>query len=857
MAGREGNHGVHNQISDGLYFNAVIQAANVTLQLPATVPPALTGMPTPSRAFTGRIPERDTLLAALRPGREETGTSHVISGLPGVGKTELVLQVAHHALNTTNCLPGGVLFIDLFGYDDRRRVGPHRALGSLLRSLAVPDEYVPDDIEDRARLYRSVLAAYAAEQRRILLVLDNAMNSAQVRPLLPGDPRIPVLITSRHSLSDLGVRLLDLSVLDQRTSVEFIERSLREVVGPTDTRVADEPEAADEVASLCGRLPLALSVVAALLSDIPARPLHSMATALSDARHRLERLSREDLAVRAAFDLSYRHLRPDQARLFRLLPLNPGPDLSTEALSRMAGLAPDDAEQLLLPLARGHFIEPGSSYGRWRMHDLMRLFADELGRAQDGPHAREAAVHRLLQYYVTTTHAADTHVDVGAQPDPLFPDLDTALAWLDAERHNLLAAALTAPELGQPEALLQLHYSLVDFQARRRHFDEYAELALAALEAVRSPAHPMLRGLEASVLNNLATAQRELRRFEEAVASYQEAKSLYALSGETLSMAAALNNLGLTYQQMNRPKEAVDVLRQALALYTPETDRRLRGMTYTNLGKALHSLRRLQEAAEAMTKDITICQEIGDRAGEGVALNNLGMVLRDMEQFPAAAEAHRLALAAARETQDLYSEGLAQANLGLALALSREGPGPGEAISRIAAAVDILDSLGDEHMAALARNHLGMVFLQTSSPEEAIEPLSSVLEVSRRAGDPYTEATALTNLGTALELSGRYSEAVQAQREAVTLYRQLGERHREAQALFNLGLGLRRTGDLGAADDAFGESATAFQETGDEAFLTKVTEVRNETRNTRRRRPFWWLLRHQRAKWGRSETLSG
>ncbi|MDO0913923.1 tetratricopeptide repeat protein [Streptomyces sp. DT2A-34] len=829
MTSREDSHGVRNQISGGLYFNAVIQGAHVTLQLPATVPPALTGMPTPSPAFTGRISERDTLLAALRPGREGKGTSHVIAGLPGVGKTELALQVAHHALNSANCLPGGVLFIDLFGYDDRRRVGPHRALGSLLRSLAVPDEYVPDDVEDRARLYRSVLAAYAAEQRRILLILDNAMNSAQVRPLLPGDPRIPVLITSRHSLSDLGVRLLDLSVLDQRTSVEFIERSLREVVGPTDTRVADEPEAAGEVASLCGRLPLALSVVAALLADIPARPLHSMATALSNARHRLERLSREDLAVRAAFDLSYQHLRPDQARLFRLLPLNPGPDLSTEALSRMAGLAVDDAEQLLLSLARGHFIEPGSSYGRWRMHDLIRLFADDLGRAQDGPRAREEAVNWLLQHYVTTTHAADTHIDVGVQPDPHFPDLDAALTWLDAERHNLLAAALAAPELGQPEALLQLHFSLIDYQSLRRHFDEHAELALAALAAIRSPAHPTLRVFEASVLNNLATAQRELRRFQEAVASYQEAQSLHALRGDTLHVAATLNNLGLTYQQMNRPEEAVDVLRQALALYPPETDPRVRGMAYTNLGKALHSLRRLQEAAEALTEDITICQEIGDRAGEGVALNNLGMVLRDMGQLPAAADAHRRALAAAKEAKDLYSEGLAQANLGLVLALGREGPGPGEAINRITAAVDILDSLGEEHMAALARNHLGMVFLQTSSPEEAIAPLSSVLDVSRRAGDPYTEATALTNLGTALELSGRYSEAVQAQREAVALCRHLGERHREAQALFNLGLALRRTGDLRAADDAFGESATAFQETGDEAQLTKVTQVRNET----------------------------
>ncbi|WP_407988926.1 tetratricopeptide repeat protein [Kitasatospora sp. CMC57] len=843
MTASEDRHSVRNEISGGLYLGTVVQGADVTLQLPATVPPALSGLPSPSPAFTGRDAARDTLLEALRPGSAPAGAGHVIVGLPGVGKTELALQVAHHALREPGFLPGGVLFIDLFGYDDQRRVGPHRALGSLLRSLAVPDECIPEDPADRERQYRSALATYAAGGRRILVLLDNAMDSAQVRPLLPGDPRIPVLITSRHSLSDLGARLLDLSVLEQQAAVDFIGRSLHEVVGPADTRVRDEPEAADAVASLCGRLPLALSVVSALLADVPARPLRSMATALGDARHRLEELSREDLAVRAAFDLSYRHLCPDQARLFRLLPLNPGPDLSTEAAARLADLAPGDAERLLLPLVRGHLVESGSSYGRWRMHDLMRLFAEELCRAQETPDEREAAADRLFQYYVVTTHAADSRLVPGAQPDSLFPDLDTALTWLDTERHNLLAAALVAPRLGRPGVLLDLHYSLIEFQSLRRNLDESAELALATLEAVRSPDHPMPREVEASVLNNLATAQRELRRFDDAVASYQEAESLHRLSGDAESVAGTLNNLGLTYQQMNRPELAVEVLRQALALYPPETDPRFRGMTHNNLGKALHSVRRLQEAAEAFGEDIVICQEAGDLRGEGVALNNLGMVLRDLGQFPAAVDAHRRALAAARETKDRHSEGLAQANLGLALAMGREGEGPREALGRLLTAVEILDSLGDDHMAAQARNHLGNVLMQVGSPQQAIEPLTSVLELSRRTGDRHTEAMALTNLGSALELSGSYGEAVQAQTAAVTLYRQLGGRHYEAQALLNLGLAYRRTGDLRAADQAFGESAAAFQETGDEENLAKVMRLRNQTPRRRPWRPQHWLRR--------------
>ncbi|MEV0989897.1 tetratricopeptide repeat protein [Streptomyces sp. NPDC049949] len=845
MTGSDDRHGIHNTISGGVYFSAVVQGAhaNVTLQLPATVPAALTGLPAPSPAFTGREAEEESLLAGVRPDPSPAPAARqVISGLPGVGKTELAVQVAHRALGDADLLPGGVLFIDLFGYDDRRRVGPHRALGSLLRALAVPHEHVPEDLGERAGLYRSVLAAYAAGGRRILVVLDNAMDSAQVRPLLPGDPAVPVLITSRHTLSDLGARVLDLSVLGRQAAVELVGANLRSIVGPADTRVADEPAAAAELADLCGRLPLALSVVSALLADIPTRPLHSMAAALGDARRRLERLSREDLAVRAAFDLSYRHLAPDQARLFRLLALNPGPDLATETVAALAGTEPWDAEDLLLPLARGHFIEPGPPpYGRWRMHDLMRLYADELCRSQDEPGDREAATDRLYLHYLAGAHAADTHVDAGLAPDPLFPDRDEALVWLDAERHNLRAAALAAPGLARPEALVQLHSSLLEFHSLRRHFDEYAELAVAALGAVRASQDPVLRATESSILNNLGTARRELRLFDDASASYQEALALHERDGDPFAAAATLTNLGLTYQQMNRPEEAVDLLRQALDRYPPDSDPRARGMAYNNLGKALHDLRRLPEASEAFAEDIAICRAAGDRRGEGTALNNLGMVLRDMGQYGAAAEAHEDALAAAEETGDLYGAGLALANSGLALAMGRDERGPQEAVDRLMRALEILDSLGDEHMAAQARSHLGLVLIQAGRAAEALDPLESVVEASTRTGDPHTAAMALTNLGTALELTGLYEDAVRAQTRSVSLYRQLGERHHEAKALLNLGLALRHTGGLAAAQDAFHSSATAFRETGDEYLHTQALRLHEETGRWRTRQLPGWL----------------
>lgn len=840
-----GGHDIRNEVSGGLFFNAVVQGHHVTLQLPTSLTPALTGMPSPSPAFTGRNSETDMLLESLGSNPQATGPNQLIAGLPGVGKTELALQVAHRALKTPGLLTGGVLFIDLFGYDDARRVGPHKALGSLLRALAVPGEYIPEETEDRARLYRSVLAAYEANQRRILLVLDNAMSSAQVRPLLPGGGSVPVLITSRHTLTDLKARVLDLSVLGPQAAVELIDRSLNEVVGPTDKRVAQEPEAAGEIASLCGRLPLALSIVSALLADTPTRPLHSMVAALRDARSRLERLSREDLAVRAAFDLSYHHLQPDQADMFRLLPLNPGPDVSTEAAAQLTGTSVHAAEALLLLLARGHFVEPGSSYGRWRMHDLIRLYAEDLSRTQDPSEDREAATDRLLEHYVIAASAADTHVDVGHVPSPLFSDRDSAFSWLDAERHNLVAAALAAPEWGRPAVLLLLHYSLVDFQSQRRHFDECAELALATLKAIRSSDEPALREAEASVLNNLATVQRELRRFDAAVATYYESLQLQERDDHPADTPATLCNLGLTYQQMGRPEEAVGVLRRAMTL-TPSEPSRVRGMICNNLGKALHDLRRWPEAVEVYHEDIAICRSVGDRRGEGVTLNNLGMVLRDMGKPAEAVAVFERALEAAKETRDLYSESLAEANLGWALAASRSNRGPQEAIDRLTRAIHTLESLGDEHMASLGRNQLAMVLIQAGCPRRAIDPLMSVLETSRKFGDSHTRAMALTNLGTALELSGRYGEAVHAQKDAVGLYRELGERHREGQALLNLGLAIRRTGDLKSAIKAFDASATALKETEDDGSCMQALKIRDETARLRRRRLRRWLMRSHR-----------
>ncbi|MEU7329859.1 ATP-binding protein [Streptomyces parvus] len=828
---------VHNQISDGVFYNTVVQGNNVNLQLPNEITPALTGMPAPSSTFTGRATVLDRLVEELRPCRRDgTGPPvHVVAGLPGVGKTELVLQVGRRA-SQQGWFPGGILFIDLYGYDGDRHVSPDRALGSLLQALGVPDQYIPKDFQDRARLYRSVLSTYADQGRRILVIVDNARNDSQAKPLLSADSRVPVLVTSRHTLTGLNnARIHDLAVLDPASAVELLRRDLHQARGLDDSRVDDAPESAASIAHLCGHLPLALRIVAALLADLPARPLSSMVKALGDTRNRLQRLSRGDLAVRTAFELSYHHLSDDQARLFRLLPINPGPDISTESAGRLAALSSDEAEDLLGALARAHLVEPhAKNYGRWRLHDLLRLYADEECTRREEAHERRSAASRLLDHYLTMATAADTHVDAEATAlSPHFSGREHALHWLDSERQNLLAAARSAPALGHPDVLVDLHYSLMDYLSWRRHWDDSAQLSQAALEAARSPRYPELHKHESALLNNLGTAQRELRRFEDSVRSYRASLAKAEKIGDVDSKAKTLSNLGRTYEEMHRLEEAVEVLQHALTLPLLQKDLRTRGMAHTNLGRTLHKMHRLDEAADAFIEDIAICQSIRDRSGEAVALNNLGMVMREMGLFGVAIHHHTRSLTAARESQDSHTAALAQANLAMEMVASGRSSG---VIKMLKDSLAVLEDLDDSHMAVQCQFHLSFAYERLDRRDEALALLFALAESSKAAGNRHPEAMALSNIGLILAEAGRSAEAIEIQVRAISLHQSLRDVNSEGKSLLGLGIALSASGRTEKAIQAFSDAATAFKETGDSENLALAAQKLTEAKNSREAR---------------------
>jgi hypothetical protein len=323
---------VRNEITGGIIIGTVVQGRDIRVQLPPQVPAALSGLRPADSAFVGRDEELAALMNVLDPrGRHWGPKVAVVAGLAGVGKTELAVQAAHAALGR-GWFAGGVLFVDLYGYDPARRVSPTAALESLLRALGVPPEHIPTTPQDRGRLYTSVLAEFAKQARAVLVVVDNVFDAEQARPLISP---VGTILTSRHNITTLNAALHVLEEVSPPDAVTLLRRALG-VIRRGDSRVVDAPEAAEEIAELCGHLPLALRIVAALLAKLPNRQLAGMAEDLRQERHRLQELEVESWAVRAAFDLSYRHLTPEEARAFRLMSLNPGPDVSDGAVAVLA-----------------------------------------------------------------------------------------------------------------------------------------------------------------------------------------------------------------------------------------------------------------------------------------------------------------------------------------------------------------------------------------------------------------------------------------------------------------------------------------------------------------------------------------
>ncbi|WP_051732176.1 tetratricopeptide repeat protein [Kitasatospora phosalacinea] len=750
-----------NEISGGHFHGAVHQADTVNFAAPRTPRPTLGGLPPGTGRFVGREAESALLDAVL--ARDGGGAVVAVVGPPGVGKTELVVQAARRS-------GAPALFADLAGYDPERRLAPAEVLDGFLRALGLPPEDIPPGLQDKSRAYRSLLAEPGPP---VLVVLDNAFGAEQITPLLPGGHRANTLITSRHTLG-VDARLVELAVLDEPSAVRLLDSALR-AARPEDTRLARHPSDAAELARLCEGLPLALRIAAALLADTPARPPSSLAAALRDERTRLRRLRHRELAVRAAFALSYAHLTPDAARVFRLFALNPGPDLASPTVAAAVRLDGPDAEELLAELAQAHLVEAGERWGRWRMHDLMRLFAAEQERDEE-------VQDRLHAHYL------------GLAEDELEP-----------ERRNLVALAVAEPPLGRPGTTRRLVDLLLPFLRGTRRYDD----ALAVLDAGLADAR---RGREASeaalLLHRRGDVLWEAGRHGRAEADLREAAGALAGTEPGIVRAGVLASLGGLLNECGRYREAEEVLSRARRLVAGASGRAadLAADLELRRGVALNGTGRHLEAFEVLRALAEERRAKGDLAGLVEVLSRQRECLISLGRIEEAVAAGRGSAALSAVAGDRIGQVHLLTDLGSNLTRAGEGE---RALDVFREALALAERDGGYPLMAV-RSELAVVLAESGRPEEALGHADAALETALALGGPQDRALVRCNRALVLERAGRSEQAIAEFRAAATAFEELTNvqgqlwalrcqvwaldragRHREAEAVRARIAGLR------------------------------------------------------------------
>jgi DNA-binding SARP family transcriptional activator len=709
-----------------------ILAGDPALDAPSALPsPGPAGLvprqlPPDVGAFTGRAAEIAAAREAI-PGRVLA-----IAGPGGVGKSALAVHLAHRL---SHLFPDGQLYVDLQGAaPGLRPLEPLDALGRFLRALGSRDGD-PRTVAEASAAFRALAAP-----RRLLVVLDNARDAGQVRPLLPAGQQTAVLITSRRILSTLdAVAHLNLDVLPEAEAVRLLGR----LAGPE--RITADPAAAQRVARCCGCLPLALRIAGARLAARPRWPVRALASRVGDAQHRLDELQIAELGVRSTFQVGYEMLRDSTdpgdraaARAFPLLGLPEGADLSLPAATALLDVPEPEAEQALERLVDAQLVEsPGPN--RYRLHDLLRLFARELAaRLERG--AAAAALTRVLSWYVSTAWQAFRQLRPGdPRPDtagrwseggPPFPTVDSALHWLEAERTNLLAAVrqvAAGEDLPAPIAT-QLAQALFAFFHVRGYLVDWVEVNETALAVARRLADPVA---EAHACRDLGAAHEVRGEYRTAEAYLRDGLALYRIAGDLAGQAACLNSLGAVHDSLGQLPEAAACLEQSLAISRALGDRHSQGVSLNNLSTVYGSLGGYQRAVDCLSEALGIFRETGNRRSVAANLGNLGEVYERQGAYAEAVSTYQQSLAMFRE-------------LGNAL---------GEA--------SVLGSLGRVHR--LRGQHVA-----------ALDCLSKGLAIAERAGDRRGVAVCLRDLGYVSEALDDLPQARAHWRQALGIFEELG-----------------------------------------------------------------------------------
>jgi DNA-binding SARP family transcriptional activator/tetratricopeptide (TPR) repeat protein len=743
----------------------------------AAAPTVLRQLPGTAAQFSGRAAELAVVTGLLgAPAGKLPGTVLIsaIDGMPGVGKTALAVHVGHQVASR---FPDRQLFVDLHGHaPGRPPADPGDVLAALLAADGVDSRYLPPGVDDRAGMWRDRLAGH-----RVLLILDNAASSAQVAPLLPGSAGCLVLVTSRRFLGDLpaGVSELLLGVLRPDEAAAMFTG-----LAP---RAAGEPDRVAELVELCGCLPLAITLLAALFTRHRAWDLADL---ISETRARLLTATAENRTVAAAFELSYQDLDAARQRFFRLLGLHPGEDIDAYAAAALADLPLAEAGGYLDGLHGDRLLEEPVPR-RYRMHDLIRQYARSLAAAEDAGE-RDRATARLLDYYQHTAEAADAvparsrtpTADPAPAPPaaPRLPSRDLAQAWMATERANLAACVDLAIARGSHARVTGL------ISAMAGHLRAAGALSQAiALHTVAAAAAQQLgdRLGYARALLNLGEARRLTGDYPAATSVLEQARDIYRGSADRLGEANALLHLGDVRRLTDDYPGATSMLEQALAMIRGTGDRLGEANGLLCLGMVRRLTGDFPDAARLLDLARGIYQEIGDSPGEVKALRDLGAVQLETDDYAGGTLLLEQALGLARAAGD--RPGAANVLFYLGIARRWTGSFP-DAARLLEQALEINQDIGDRLGQANALLYLGMVGLLTGDFPDAARLLEQGLEINQDIGDRLGQAHALLYLGMVRQRTGDYPDAGRLLQKALDTYRDIGHRSGEAEALNETGM---------------------------------------------------------------------
>jgi len=768
-------------------------------------------LPRDIATFTGRAGELERLTAGLAGAAPAGGVVGIcaIGGMAGIGKTTLAVHAAHQLAGR---FPDGQIFLPLHGHTPGQRpVDPADALASLLLAAGISAQAIPAGLDARAGLWRDFLAG-----KKILLVLDDAAGHAQVSPLLPGTAGSLVLITSRRRLAALeDAAVLSLDTLPPGEAAVLLARlSGRPDLGPANAGVG-------QITRLCGYLPLAIGMLGRQLAHHPAWTPASLAADLAAAGGRLELMAAENLSVAAAFELSYRDLTAGQRRLFRRLGLHPGPDIDAYAAAALDDTGLAAARRGLEALYGQHLItEPAR--GRYRLHDLLREHARALAAADD-PAAREAATSRLLDYYLHTARAADQHMlswFAGESPAPpgrppaSAPPVSTpwqAAAWLEAERHNLHAAAGYAVASGRLLHAMLIPAAMAGFLDTRGYWDQNLALQQAAFAAARQTGD---RPGQAHALLLLSLTQAMTENHPDATASATRALELYRDLGDRAGQAAALTATGAVHVVTNDYPAAAAALRQALELYRDLGHRVGHAEAVNELGTVHRYTGDYPAAAACHRQALELFRDLGHRRGQGEALLVLGAAQRLAGDYPAAAAALRQALELFRNPDDPRFQACVLTELAAVQRLTGDYPA---AAASSRQALSLYRDLRDLRAQAEALNELGLVQQLTGDYPAAAASHEQALRLSSDVGNRLGQAETLNSLG---ELSSQTAATRQARgqhAQALAIARDLGTPPDEARALEGIGRSHLQDGHASEATACLRQALAIYQRIGSPA----------------------------------------